>query len=177
MAYHHDRKNTDAPFFVIPAAAKQSGGSVLLCGGKAGIQRLPDPGLRRGDNVIRHELSERGYSLVELITSLVIITILALGLTATTSYSKQTELRNRERVQAAAILEKAVMEARQAGVAGLVPGTTTRSTTRDHDGIDGVLTTQIISDTDNVQDKLLRVRFDWEHGAKSESAVTFLFQE
>lgn len=118
---------------------------------------------------------QQGFSLVELITSLIIITILAVGLSGTTSYAKQIEIRNRQRVQAGSILEQELMRLRQTGPRNLTVGTTTRPTTEAVEGVDGVLTTEIIADATYSQDKFLRLRIDWDN--RSQALATFLFQE
>lgn len=118
-----------------------------------------------------------GFSLAELVTAMVVITLLAMGIFTATTHTRKLQLQGKEKVQALSILEKEIHQLRQIGPRNLIAGTSQRATTAAQDGIEGQLTRQVIADPVQVQDKFIRLRLEWNSGSRVESLATFMFQE
>ena len=129
----------------------------------------------------------KGFTLVEVIISTVIIGILATGIFAMVSYSKRMSIRTQQKAAAVSIVEKKLNELRSGGVSSLptvgvhpdpvpvVISTAGASTTT------GVLTTTVQDATPpDPRMKEVKVELNWgdPFGAqRTESAVTVFYQE
>ena len=124
--------------------------------------------------------NEVGFSLLELIVTMVIITTVSMGLMATHFYAKKQQLVIKERVIIMAVLEKEMNSLRVTGAKNLALGTVNRTTTLDQDGVVGTVTTEVMAGTTD-KDRFARVRLDWNvidgQPSKHESITGFLFSE
>lgn len=125
---------------------------------------------------MKKRILQSGFSLLEIVIAMAIFTILATGIFLATSQVKKIQLQGKDRLAAFSLLEKEMNQLRLTGARNLTPGTTTRATAKDPDGLAGTLTTEIIADT-QPNDKFIRLRLEWEGGQRVESLAGFLFQE
>ncbi len=124
--------------------------------------------------------TELGFSLLELIIAMVIITTVSMGLLATHFYAKKQQIAVKDKVVIMAVLEKEMNGLRVTGAKNLALGTTTHPTTLDQDGVVGTVTTEIMAGNTD-RDRFARVRLDWNivngQPNKHESLASFLFSE
>ena len=124
-------------------------------------------------------ISERGFSMLEIVMAIILFAILAVGISTTTSYAKRAQVRGLEKMTAIPLLEKEMNQLRQQGARSLVVGVTQRATTKAVDGLNGNLTTTITAD-DNPADKRIDVHLDWtgnDGKSYSSALAAFMFQE
>ena len=125
--------------------------------------------------------SVQGFSLLELMIAMVIISAISMGLMATHFYAKKQQILVKDRLVIMAVLEKEMNGSRIIGARNLVVGTTSRTTNLDQDGVDGKVTTEIIAGR-TPKDRYVRIHLDWDIAAngqvdKHESLAGFIFSE
>ena len=125
--------------------------------------------------------STQGFSLLELMIAMVIISAISMGLMATHFYAKKQQILVKDRLVIMAVLEKEMNGSRIIGARNLVVGTTSRTTTLDQDGVDGTVTTEIMAGR-TPKDRYVRIRLDWGDMVngqvdKHESLAGFIFSE
>ena len=118
-----------------------------------------------------------GFSLIEVIVSMILLSLLAVGVVSTTAYGKNSRIQATEKLMAVTLLEKEMNQLRQAGAKNLGLGTTQRQTKKNEDGLDGNLITQIAADAAHPEDKYVRLRMEWRNGTYIESLAGFLYGE
>lgn len=119
-------------------------------------------------------LDSKGFSFLELMIAMIIMTILAISVFPALSLGKRQQMQTNENLLALGILEKEMHQLRAVGAKSLVVGTTNRTTTLDQDGLAGKVTVEI-KPGPLVEEKFVRVNFSW--GIKNESSTAYLYQE
>ena len=123
-----------------------------------------------------------GFSLLEIMASLVILTILAGGIFATVSFSKRMAIRAEEKLIASSLVEQKLNELRQKGAVNVPSGTSAASLGSALSG--GTITTVVtpplaVGDPNREKLKEVMVTVSWTDRfgqERSESAMTVLYQ-
>ena len=134
----------------------------------------------------RISVNHRGLSLVEIIVSLVLVSLLAAGIFSAISYSKRASIRAQEKMIIIALAEKKMNELKSGGVPALPQGTVsecingTAPGCRAVQGVPVGSLETVVHDTDDTNLKEVKVTFSWTDrlGAlRTESIVTAMYQE
>ena len=124
-------------------------------------------------------MQNKGFSLIEIIASTVILALLAGGIFATTSYIKRMSLRAREKMVAVELVEKKMNEIKESGVKNISDGTLPV------DNVTGLLKDGKVTSTVSTKDgderlKQVVVKVEWKDKLgqpKSETGIAIFYQE
>jgi prepilin-type N-terminal cleavage/methylation domain-containing protein len=125
--------------------------------------------------------SKRGFTFVEVIVSLVVLTALAAGIFATVSYTKRMSLRAEEKTVAISLVEKKLNELKDNGASGFDPVVGSPTPYTQVESILGLLTngtrtTSVTEPETNLKEVLVTVTWTDKLGqTRSESAVTAIY--